>query len=420
MLVTVRNQAGEIVRGLTNGDVRVEEDGRPQTVGYFSPAANLPISVGLLIDAGESMRPLLDTERIASSQFFGEVLRRGWDVGAVLRFDGKAAVMQGFTNAKQQLEGSIAALEILPPVRGGPRLYDAIQGAAEGLLQRNGRKVLLVLSDGQDVGSKASIADAIEAAQRADAVIYAIGVTGKDSTALERLARETGGLFLRVSGANPLINIDRQIANELRNQYAIGFVSNVSGGGNYRKLHLTTLRREWTVRTREGYYAPGVPFLNWRKFAPGGPLGFLEAAFAFALYMTPTLIAFSLRKVNKNAAIGVVFVVNLLLGWTIIGWFFALGKALKGGGDSGYANQPMDAGPVSRGVWVPYEEPEQAARNPLENWGKEPPKCYCCHGEKTETCSLCGGHGLAQGCTMCVNSGKITCRCCQGSGNAPA
>lgn len=272
---TVRDPSGAIVGNLTRDDFRLEEDGRPQTIQYFSRESDLPLTVVLLVDTSRSMQPVFRMERAASSRFLDRVLREDRDVAAVVHFDIRVETLQDFTSSREDLAAALDELKI--PRLPATRLYDAIRRASENLMRKqNGRKAFILLSDGIDVRSRTTIGTAIEYAQRADTMIYSILLDRftdrprrpggiriaigpnlfRGPAVMERLARETGGGSFVVSSDNPIDRIYAQIEEELRNQYSIGFRSDQSDSGEkYRKLKLTTVRKDLVVRTRDGYYS---------------------------------------------------------------------------------------------------------------------------------------------------------------------
>jgi VWFA-related protein len=270
LLATVRDGSGGIVKNLTKDDFRLEEDGLPQTIGYFSRETGLPLTLALLVDTSRSMRTVFDPERAASNRFLEKILREDRDVAAVVHFDIKVGVLQDFTPSRQKLAAALEQLRI--PLLPSTLLYDAVKKASDDLMRKqNGRKAFILLSDGEDVRSRTSIGNAIEAAQRADTMIYTILFThrqnrglgrnarkiqGRGGRVMRRLAEETGGGFFEVSADNPIDKIYEQIEDDLRSQYSIGFTPDrtLATGGAYRKLKLTTVDKGLVVRTRDGYY----------------------------------------------------------------------------------------------------------------------------------------------------------------------
>jgi VWFA-related protein len=173
LLATVRDRDGKVVKGLTRDDFVVTEDGRLQTIRYFTQESDLPLMIGLLVDTSRSMQTVFEPERVASTQFLDQVLREDRDLAFVMHFDIRVGVLQGFTSSKEQLAAALAKLKI--PTRASTLLYDAVrQASADLMIKQNGRKAFILLSDGVDVRSKTSIGTAIECAQRADTIIYTI------------------------------------------------------------------------------------------------------------------------------------------------------------------------------------------------------------------------------------------------------
>src|SRR5579872_4815274 len=181
VLATVRTRKNEIVRDLTKDDFILTENGRPQAIRYFSKETDLPLTVGLMVDTSMSQQKVLESERTASFRFLDQVLRESKDKLFVMQFDMAVQLRQPLTSSRQTLE------EVLPyvdtPTRrelglqngGGTLLFDAVVKASNDVLKnQKNRKAMVVLSDGGENGSTASLLDAIEAAQRADTLIYSI------------------------------------------------------------------------------------------------------------------------------------------------------------------------------------------------------------------------------------------------------
>jgi VWFA-related protein len=269
---TVHDASGAVVRNLTKDDFQLEEDGRPQTIRYFSRESDLPLTITLLIDTSRSMQTVFEPERVASNRFLDQVLRPGKDVAAVVHFDVRVGTLQGFTSSREELAAALERLRI--PKIPATKLYDGIRRSSEELMRKQtGRKAFILLSDGMDVRSRTTIGTAIEYAQRADTMIYSIlfahpllrffgrGTVNagrgmnRGRMVMKRLARETGGGFFEVTSADPIDKIYTQIEEELRSQYSIGYTPDQDGpSGKYRKLKLTTKQEGLIVRTRDGYY----------------------------------------------------------------------------------------------------------------------------------------------------------------------
>jgi VWFA-related protein len=273
VLATVRDNKGSLVHGLTRHDFTVLEDGRPQTIRYFSQDSDLPLTVGLLVDTSLSQRTVLDEERSASFHFLESVLREDKDLAFIVQFDEAVFVRQDLTSSRKELEATLQVLD--PPDSdlgaSGTLLYDAVRTASnQKMLKQNGRKALIILSDGVDMGSQATLTDAIEAAQRSDTLVYSIlfsdqtayGMSARHSVppegraALERLSRETGGGYFEVSKKRTIAQVFASIQEELRTQYSLGYVSdNPVKSSGFRKIHLMAKKKGIVVQAKDRYYA---------------------------------------------------------------------------------------------------------------------------------------------------------------------
>lgn len=307
ILATVRDKQGRIVRDLTKDDFTLAEDGRPQTIRYFSTQTDLPLTLGLLVDVSESQRRLLATERGASYRFLDQVLREDRDLAFVIHFTGEVELLQDLTASRKLLQSAIDAVGNPPPrpparsrvgrgqprgggyPRGGRRspqgggrgaggvfgtaLFDAVLLASDELMKKQkGRKALILLSDGVDSGSKVRLDEAIGSAQRADTLVYALRFYDQEAYArefprlsgrvgengkkiLNRFAKETGAGYFESTKKLPVEAIYRQIEEELRNQYNLGYTPDkAAGSGEYRRIQLAARRKDLVVQTREGYY----------------------------------------------------------------------------------------------------------------------------------------------------------------------
>jgi len=329
VLATVRDKHGKIVNNLSQDDFVLDEDGRPQVIRYFARETDLPLTLGLLVDTSSSQRRVLDQERSASGSFVNQVLRQDKDKAFLIHFDREVELLQDLTPSPQKLTDALRSLQTAQPNLGsgggnsgdesgypgsgrrgaGPSLhrggttllYDSIfLASAELMRKRSGRKTVVVLSDGVDRGSKESMEQAIESAQRANTVVYSIlfadqeslgGVGGWPSRGgmggpwggggpwgrhgggyppnpqpqqerpdgkrvLERISKETGGRMFEVSKKETVEQIYQQIQDELRNQYNLGYTPDSAGGASgYHKIHLATKQRDLTVQARDGYYS---------------------------------------------------------------------------------------------------------------------------------------------------------------------
>jgi VWFA-related protein len=262
VFVTVRNNKGELVRGLKREDFELREDGRTQEIRYFSADSDLPLTLGLLFDVSGSQRSVLEGQKGAARTFLSKMLRPG-DSAFFVAFDRDVTLLDA------------RGFEVLTTERAGAKgtaLFDALLRSADRLQQEPGRKALVVLSDGIDTASSARAEAAITALQRADTLVYPVHFYDRDVFAfevpspaldnlragkrvLERIAKETGGTFHEVSGERTLEDSFTRIQEELRYQYSLGY-SPKSGRPGYRKLRVQVKLRGLTVQARDGYFAP--------------------------------------------------------------------------------------------------------------------------------------------------------------------
>ena len=273
VLATVRAKNGEIIRNLNKDDFSLFENGRPQTIRYFSRETGLALTIGLLVDTSLSQERVLDAERSASFHFFDQVLRDNMDQAFILQFDFAIQLRQKLTSSRRKLEDTLANVDT--PSRkelemqrgGGTLLYDAVMMASKDVMQsQRNRKALIVLTDGVDFGSEATVDTAIEAAQRSDTLIYAIlfsdpgaygfigGPDGKKP--LMRMSRETGGSFFEVSKKQSIAQIFDIIQDELRSQYSVGYVSDEPVRvSEFRRIQLAAKQKGLAVQARDRYWA---------------------------------------------------------------------------------------------------------------------------------------------------------------------
>ncbi len=263
--VTDRN--GRFVPGLAAGDFRVEEDGRRQEVRHFARENELPLTLGLLIDTSPSVRPVFDEERETAVAFLESILRPK-DLALVIGFDRAVTLFQDFTEDVNSLRSAVDEMEI----GGGTSLYDAVYLASEELDPEAGRKAIIVLSDGEDTTSRVTLNEALIAAHRSDSIIYAISNSsggilgfgrrrrapfgGGDIGTLRKFSDETGGRTFILNDQNGFKRIFDQIAQELRSQYSLGYVStNPARDGKFRQIRIVPRDSRYSVRARKGYYA---------------------------------------------------------------------------------------------------------------------------------------------------------------------
>ncbi len=273
VLATVRTKKGEIVRDLAKEDFVLAENGRPQAIRYFARQSDLPLTLGLMVDTSMSQRRVLDAERAASFRFLDQVLREAKDQVFIMQFDMATVMRQALTSSFKKLNDALAYVdtptrdELAVPTSRGTVLYDAIVQASKDVMKnQRGRKALILLTDGVDVGSDASLADAIEAAQRADTLVYSILFSDPSfysflegpggGRALRRISQDSGGGFYEVSKKRSIEQIFGAIEDELRSQYSLGYVSDVPVRiSEFRTIQLTTKQKGLAIQARERYWA---------------------------------------------------------------------------------------------------------------------------------------------------------------------
>ena len=323
--VVVRDKKGALIQSLSKDDFALEVDGHVQAIRYFDRDADLPLTLGLLVDTSRSVAGVLDDERTASAAFLEGMLASEKDRAFVIQFAHQAELLQDVTSSKPKLQAALKELDTDSSGgqpddstggsgrRGGTTLYDAAFLAADELMaKQKGRKALVLLTDGEDRGSKESLASAIEAAQRADTIVYAIYFKGQEShgndnrggypgggrrgggggfpgggggypgggggrsgggggypgggrggesrvdgkKVLERMTGETGGRMFEISKKETVAEIYKSIAEELRAQYRLGFTPDKdTAAEGYHQVSLgVPKQKNLSVQTRDGYY----------------------------------------------------------------------------------------------------------------------------------------------------------------------
>jgi VWFA-related protein len=335
--VVVQDKKGGLVQNLTKDNFLLQVDGNPQTIRYFNIDRDLPLTLGLLVDTSMSQRDVIDEEEKASSAFLDDMLNgpADRDKAFVIQFAKSTELLQDTTSSKPKLQAALKLLDT-PGSGGGAKnsdpdtgagrqgrmrgvgttLYDALFLSSDELMKKQkGRKALIILSDGVDFGSKESLVESIEAAQRSDSIVYAIyfkgterpaerregpgggsrgggypggrgggypgggggwpgssggrrggqgGPAGRGGAAvdgkkiLERMVDDTGGRLFEVSKKQTVADIYRQIGEELRAQYRLAFTPDEkTASAGYHRLDLTLTKsspKDLFVRTRDGYY----------------------------------------------------------------------------------------------------------------------------------------------------------------------
>src|SRR5438552_1164811 len=285
LFFNVKDKKGALIPNLTKDDFQILEDGKPQTIKYFTAESNLPLTLGMLIDSSGSQERVLDMEKEVGGAFLNEILRDK-DLAFVLSFDVNVDLLQDFTNSTRRLRTALNSARIntgggggcggVPGLGGGPvpcagtpkgtLLYDAVYLASHDELSHEvGRKAMIILTDGEDQGSQLRIKDAIEAAQKSDSIVYVLLIADRGfyglggysgDAAMKKLGGETGGRVIEVGNkTEKLKQAFNQIAQELRSQYNIGYTpSNPKLDGTFRRIEIRS-KKGYKVQARSGYYA---------------------------------------------------------------------------------------------------------------------------------------------------------------------
>ncbi len=284
LFFNVKDKHGALIPNLTKDDFEIAEDGKPQTIKYFNAETNLPLTLGILIDASGSQRNVIDMEKEVGGAFLKQILTDK-DEAFVISFDISVDLLQDFTRDVHRLQSALNKAKVnvdftsggIPGMGGGPipqqnspgtLLYDAVYLSAHDMLAKEvGRKAMILLTDGQDEGSRLKLQDAIEAAQKADSIVYVLlcadrgfygGMSGGyfGEGDMRRLTEQTGGRVINVGNKfDKLKEAFDQIAAELRSQYNIGYTpTNTQLDGTYRKLEIKN-KQKYKIQARTGYYA---------------------------------------------------------------------------------------------------------------------------------------------------------------------
>ena len=331
--VVVRDKKGALIQNLTRDDFVLQVDGKPQTIRYFDKDTNLALTLGLLVDTSLSQREVIEEERTASSTFLDQMLTTPKDKAFIVQFAAETELLQDLTSSRPLLQAALKEIDTpsrnsgssdgdtpsrRPRGGGGTVLYDALFLASDELMSKQtGRKAIIILSDGGDRGSRETLVKSIEAAQRADTIIYAIYFKGEQphqdyphnrggggypgggypgggypggrypgggypgggypgggngggnnggnyptgqghidgKKNLERMAQETGGRFFEVKKNQNVAQIYSQIAEELRAQYRLGYTPSEDAAANgYHQIDLSLHQKGLLIQTRDGYY----------------------------------------------------------------------------------------------------------------------------------------------------------------------
>ncbi len=286
LFFNVKDKKGNLIPALRKEDFEILEDGKPQTVKYFSAETNQPLTLGILIDTSASQDRVLPMEQEVGAAFLQQVLSPK-DMAFLINFDIAVELDQDFTSSARELQKALNSVRInaggpastgIPGIGGGPvpqhgtpkgtLLYDAIFLAADEKLKHEvGRKAMIILSDGEDQGSMMTPGRAVEAAQRSDSIVYVLliadrgfysGMAYSGDSDMRKITAETGGRVIEVGNKfEKLKAAFDQISDELRTQYSLGYTpTNNAHDGGYRKIEIRVKNKDYRVQARRGYYAP--------------------------------------------------------------------------------------------------------------------------------------------------------------------
>ncbi len=276
----VLDPEGKPIVGLTKEDFVLKQDGKPQEIRYFSQDSDLPLTLALMVDTSDSQKAFIEDEIEASEKFFKAMMTRPKDRAMLIQLDSVVLQLQPLTTQVQTLENSLRYLS-MPHAQGpgGTLLYDAIVTASQRFVNNErGRRAMVILTDGEDHGSRSTLEQAIAAAQRADIVVYSVlysmtasgFVATRPSMAgsmpgttpgtlvLEQLSKATGGRVFSVSRKSQLDQVYGQIADDMRLQYQIAYNPPQSKPGAYHKIELKPSAKHVTIEARQGYYSPSA------------------------------------------------------------------------------------------------------------------------------------------------------------------
>jgi VWFA-related protein len=264
VIFTVTDKHGRYIKDLKKNDFKVIDDSKPaEQIRSFRSETDLPLQVGLLIDASNSVRDRFKFEQEAAIEFLSAIIRPRYDKAFVVGFDATPDVTQNFTDNTEALSLGVRALR----AGGGTAMYDAIYFACRDKLLKQEqvgpvRRAIILLSDGEDNLSHVTREEAIEMAQRAEVIVYTIstnisGMKGKGDKVLERIADATGGRAFFPFQIRDVSDSFSSIQDELRSQYAMAYKpANFASDGRYRTIEIIAQEKGLRVRTRKGYYAP--------------------------------------------------------------------------------------------------------------------------------------------------------------------
>jgi len=257
VFLTVEDTHGTLIPNLGKDSFQLREDGRPQTIQSVASPSDLPLNVGVLLDTGGLMQGALPAAQAAASDFLGQVISRN-DLGFVISFGITVDLLQDLTSDVHLLHSGLDSAKVnvgLHSSRSAAMLNDAVYLAADEILSKQvGRKALIIFTAGIDEGSKVKLKEAIQAAQKADAVCYLV-VFARSGMQAKDLADQTGGRMITVRSGDKLADAISQIKNELRNQYVLKYAPDSPGQDSGFHMIEVTSKEGYKIRARKGYYA---------------------------------------------------------------------------------------------------------------------------------------------------------------------
>lgn len=285
---TAADSNKRFISNLKKEDIQIFEDGQPQEIFTFQKDVDLPLSIAILIDTSRSEERTLPDEKIAARQFIESVMRRDRDEAAIVSFTGEVTLEQGFTGSIERLRRAIDRVEFVPPsgyigggvvvggtppisdtnqiLAGSTAIWDAVWASSNELLALsadNTRRAIILLTDGEDTISQVKMHEAIERAQKADALIYAIGIGdsyqgGVDEGSLKKITSQTGGRAYFPRSESDLRKAFVQIQQDLREQYLIAYSpTNKARDGSYRRIQIEVIDAELKKQKLKLNYRPG-------------------------------------------------------------------------------------------------------------------------------------------------------------------
>ncbi|HYE76249.1 MAG TPA: VWA domain-containing protein [Blastocatellia bacterium] len=283
VLFSITDKQNRYINDLVKEDVTILEDGKPQEIFVFKRELDLPLTMAILVDVSGSEQYTLPQLKEAAGHFIESVIRPGKDTAAIIKFEGEATLMQGLTSNRARLRKGLDDIEFIapppvgilggptPPINGGSRqggtsIHDSVVATCLDLLAREpGRKMVLLVTDGQDTTSRMKLADAIDAALKAEVCIYSIGIGdpgygGVNDGMLKKLSEATGGRAFIPKSIRDLNDAFTQLEQDMRQQYLLAYEPmNETPDGAFRKLEVKVGKfkeKDIRIRHRRGYYAP--------------------------------------------------------------------------------------------------------------------------------------------------------------------